>query len=157
MPKFKPKKTDKEMFLYEVIEKNNFTNNTPRLHSVRDANIFEILAKDIENGIFKYSTTQSKKELYFEKTGRKSNFHKYHVLEYENHPILSPPTYTRMVSVTSTRILPKKVYNTERSCKNPVFDDFDFVGPMTANYKMIGNAVPPKFSKSIADSLLQVL
>ena len=118
MPKFKPKKTDKEMFLYEVIGENNFTNNTPRLHSVRDANIFEILAKDIENGIFKYSTTQSKKELYFEKTGGKSNFHKYHVLEYDK-PSNTIPAHLHKDGLCHIHDFPKKVYNTERSCKNP--------------------------------------
>ena len=96
------------MFLYEVIGENNFTNNTPRLHSVRDANIFEILAKDIENGIFKYSTTQSKKNCISRKQEENPIFTNIMFLNTINHPILSPPTYTRMVSVTSTQILPKK-------------------------------------------------
>ena len=159
MPKFKPKKTDKEMFLYEVIGENNFTNNTPRLHSVRDANIFEILAKDIENGIFKYSTTQSKKELYFEKTGRKSNFHKYHVLEYDK-PSNTIPAHLHkdgLCHIHPDSSQKRSITPREAARIQSFPDDFDFVGPMTANYKMIGNAVPPKFSKSIADSLLQVL
>ena len=159
MPKFKPKKTDKEMFLYEAIGENNFLNNSPRTHSVRDANIFEILAKDIENGIFKYSTTQSKKELYFEKTGRKSNFHKYHVLEYDK-PSNTIPAHLHkdgLCHIHPDSSQKRSITPREAARIQSFPDDFDFVGPMTANYKMIGNAVPPKFSKSIADSLLQVL
>jgi len=29
-------------------------------------------------------------------------------------------------------------------------DDFDFIGPQTDAFKMIGNAVPPKLAKTIA-------
>ena len=33
-------------------------------------------------------------------------------------------------------------------------DDFEFLGSKGAQYKMIGNAVPPKFSKKIAEVIL---
>jgi len=36
-------------------------------------------------------------------------------------------------------------------------DDFEFLGSMTDQYKMIGNAVPPKFSDIIARSLLKLM
>ena len=147
------------MIVYEPIGENSFSNNTPRTHSIRDANIFEILAKDIESGNFKYSSTQSKKELYFEKTGKISNFHKYHVLEY-NKPSNTIPAHLHKdglchIHPDSTQ---KRSITPREAARIQSFpDDFIFTGPMTANYKMIGNAVPPKFSKSIADSLLEVL
>jgi DNA (cytosine-5)-methyltransferase 1 len=159
MTKFKPKKTDKNMIVYEPIGENSLSNNTPRTHSIRDANIFEILAKDIESGNFKYSSTQSKKELYFEKTGKISNFHKYHVLEYDK-PSNTIPAHLHKdglchIHPDSTQ---KRSITPREAARIQSFpDDFIFTGPMTANYKMIGNAVPPKFSKSIADSLLEVL
>lgn len=159
MTKFKPKTANKSMVTYEPIGKNSFSNNIPRTHSLRDTNIFEVLAKDIETGNFKYSTTQSKKELYFEKTGRKSNFHKYHVLEYDK-PSNTIPAHLHKdglchIHPDSTQ---KRSITPREAARIQSFpDDFVFTGPMTANYKMIGNAVPPKFSKSIADSLLEVL
>ena len=36
-------------------------------------------------------------------------------------------------------------------------DDFEFLGSMGDQYKMIGNAVPPKLAQSVAFSLNQLL
>ena len=36
-------------------------------------------------------------------------------------------------------------------------DDFEFTGASGANYKMIGNAVPPMFAKYIAKSVYHIL
>ena len=158
MTKFKPKRANKSMVTYEPIGKNSFSNNIPRTHSLRDTNIFEVLAKDIETGNFKYSTTQSKKELYFEKTEENLIFINTMFLNMTNPPIQSLHTYIKMDSVTFTLIQHKRSITPREAARIQSFpDDFVFTGPMTANYKMIGNAVPPKFSKSIADSLLEVL
>jgi len=36
-------------------------------------------------------------------------------------------------------------------------DDFEFLGPMMAQYKMIGNAVPSEFARIIAKSLYKII
>ena len=36
-------------------------------------------------------------------------------------------------------------------------DDFEFLGPTMAQYKMIGNAVPSDFAKVIAEGLHKIL
>ena len=36
-------------------------------------------------------------------------------------------------------------------------DDYEFIGNQTDMYRMIGNAVPPRFSKVLADAILQLL
>ena len=108
MTKFKPKTANKSMVTYEPIGKNSFSNNIPRTHSLRDTNIFEVLAKDIETGNFKYSTTQSKKELYFEKLEENLIFINTMFLNMTNPPIQSLHTYIKMDSVTFTLIQHKK-------------------------------------------------
>ncbi|MDA7849471.1 DNA cytosine methyltransferase, partial [Flavobacteriaceae bacterium] len=35
-------------------------------------------------------------------------------------------------------------------------DDFEFLGSKGDQYKMIGNAVPPKFSKLIAETIFKL-
>ena len=35
-------------------------------------------------------------------------------------------------------------------------DSFEFIGPMTEQYKMIGNAVPPKFSDYLSKAILKL-
>ena len=36
-------------------------------------------------------------------------------------------------------------------------DDFEFIGPMMAQYKMIGNAVPPEFARIIANTIYEIM
>lgn len=159
MPKFLPETTTNNMVRYIPIGENNLENNTPRLHSIRDAKIFEILAKDIELGINQYLSTQSKKELYFEATGKNSNFHKYHVLQYDK-PSNTIPAHLHkdgLCHIHPDSSQMRSITPREAARIQSFPDDFIFTGPMTAQFKMIGNAVPPKFSKIIAETLLEVL
>jgi DNA (cytosine-5)-methyltransferase 1 len=36
-------------------------------------------------------------------------------------------------------------------------DDFVFTGSMTDQYKMIGNAVPPKFARAVAGAVSELI
>ena len=58
-------------------------NHVPRMHNPRDMQIFEDLAKDVESGQLKYASIDSIKKLYFERTGKQSNIHKYYVLRWD--------------------------------------------------------------------------
>ena len=159
MVKFKPVSIDKNMYTYTPIGKNSLNNNNPRKHNKRDADIFKLLALDIETEKFKYSSTAAKKELYFKRTGKKSNFHKYHVLDYDKPSNTIPAHLYKdgLCHIHPDSNQKRSITPREAARIQSFPDDFFFTGPMTANYKMIGNAVPPKFAKTIARTVLEVL
>ncbi|MCK4441716.1 MAG: DNA cytosine methyltransferase, partial [Sulfurovaceae bacterium] len=130
-------------------------NHLPRFHSQRDIEIFKELALDVENGSKKYPDTNSLKELYFQKTGKKSSFHKYNVLDYNKQSNTIPahlykdglrhihPDYKQARSITPREAGRLQTFE----------DDFEFIGSQGACYKMIGNAVPPLLANKIAQSV----
>lgn len=134
-------------------------NHIPRFHSQRDIEIFSELALDVANGSKKYPDTESLKKLYYEKTGKKSSFHKYNVLAFDKQSNTIPahlykdglrhihPDYTQGRSITPREAARLQTFD----------DDFEFLGSMGASYKMIGNAVPPLLANKIALAVSQLL
>ncbi len=135
--------------------KSKIKNHTPRFHSQRDIEIFSELAYDVQNGSKKYPDTNSLKQLYYEKTGKKSLFHKYNVLAYDKQSNTIPahlykdglrhihPDYKQSRSITPREAGRLQTFD----------DDFEFIGSQGACYQMIGNAVPPLLAKKIALSV----
>lgn len=140
---------------------NNFEipNHIPRMHSKRDIETFELLTVDIESGQNKYSSTDALKELYFEITGRRSNIHKYHVLKW-NKPSNTIPAHLYKDGLRHIHPDPKQARTItvrEAGRLQSFDDDFVFTGSSSDQYKMVGNAVPPKFAKAIALALNEFL
>lgn len=130
-------------------------NHVSRWHSARDKNVFKILTKDIESGENKYSTTESLKRLYYEVTGRNSNVHKYNVIEWDKQSNVIPAHLykdgLRHIHPDSEQ---ERTITVREAARLQTFpDDYIFYGSNTSTYKMIGNAVPPKFSKKLALAL----
>lgn len=135
--------------------KSYIKNHKPRFHSQRDIEIFNELAYDVQNGSKKYPDTNSLKQLYYEKTGKKSSFHKYNVLAYDKQSNTIPahlykdglrhihPDYKQSRSITPREAGRLQTFD----------DDFEFIGSQGACYQMIGNAVPPLLAKKIALSI----
>jgi len=131
---------------------SNIKNHKPRFHNSRDIEIFKELAYDVQNGSKKYPNTESLKQLYYEKTGKKSSFHKYNVLAYDKQSNTIPahlykdglrhihPDYKQARSITPREAARLQTFD----------DDFEFLGSQGACYQMIGNAVPPLLAKKIA-------
>lgn len=134
-------------------------NHNPRFHSTRDQYVFNLLAKDLETKERKYVSIESLKQLYTEVTGKKSNIHKYYVLRWDE-PSNTIPAHLykdgmRHIHPDSTQA--RSITVREAARLQTFADDFEFLGPTMAQYKMIGNAVPSLFAKKIATALGQIL
>ena len=133
-------------------------NHIPRYHSKRDIGVFRMLALDIKYGEKKYVSTENLKELYTRVTGKHSNVHKYYVLR-EDEPSNTIPAHLFKDGMRHIHPDPEQARSitVREAARLQTFDDdFVFTGPMMAQYKMIGNAVPPQFAKIIAEALYKL-
>lgn len=157
LPKLFPLKNSKNKRISHAPKKeHDFKNHEPRFHNERDIRIFYILTKDIEDGTFKYTSTEALKMLYEKQTGKKSNFHKYNVIR-RDEPSNTIPAHLykdglRHIHPDSEQ---SRTITVREAAKLQSFDDdFEFLGSKGDQYKMVGNAVPPKFAKQIAESII---
>ena len=134
-------------------------NHLPRWHSKRDIEIFRLLTEDIEQERFQYVTTESLKQLYTEKTGKVSNVHKYHVLRWDKPSNLIPAHLykdgLRHIHPDSTQA--RTITVREAARLQTFADDYVFIGSQMDQFKMIGNAIPPLFSKKLAQAIYEIL
>ena len=113
------------------------------------------MAKDIRDGTNKFSTTQSLKKLYKEKTGKDSNVHKYHVLRWDK-PSTTIPAHLKKDGLRHIHPDPeqKRSITVREAARIQTFDDdFLFNESMGKSFEMIGNAVPPYFAKKLGDAI----
>ncbi len=134
-------------------------NHEPRMHNKRDIEIFELLAEDIKSGREEYVSSKALIELYKQKTGKESKFHKYHVIR-EDKPSNTIPAHLYKDGLRHIHPDPKQARSitVREAARLQTFDDdFEFLGSRGDQYKMIGNAVPPAFSKIIAETVNEIL
>jgi DNA (cytosine-5)-methyltransferase 1 len=139
--------------------KKNVLNHEPRFHNARDIEIFNLLAEDIRSGRNEYVHSDALKKLYTEKTGKSSSVHKYHVLR-SNLPSNTIPAHLYKDGLRHIHPDPEQsrsITVREAARLQTFADDFEFYAAQGANYKMIGNAVPPLFAQKIASSLNQII
>lgn len=130
-----------------------------RYQNKRDKEIFYTLAKDIETGENKYTSSEALSKIYEQKIGAKSPIHRYHVLRKDQpsttiiaHLYKDGNRFIHYDSSQSRTITPR-----EAARLQSFDDDFEFLGSRGSVYQMIGNAVPPKFAKCIALALYDFL
>ena len=152
-------KSNGHKFSHAPIQCATAMNHVPRFHSARDQGVFRLLAKDIESGTNKYITIDSLKQLYTQVTGKKSNIHKYYVLRWDE-PSNTIPAHLFKDGMRHIHPDPKQARSItvrEAARLQTFADDFEFLRPMMAQYKMIGNAVPTEFAKIIATALDELI
>ncbi len=160
LPKLIPIKNQKKLS-HSLQEPMNIgvKNHEPRFHSERDIEIFRTLTTDIKQGINKYSNSKALIELYKEKTGKDSNFHKYNVIR-EDKPSNTIPAHLYKDGLRHIHPDPEqsRTITVREAARIQSFDDdFEFLGSRGDQYKMIGNAVPPKFAKQIAEIVIEIM
>lgn len=134
---------------------NSINGHYARYQNIRDQEIFYILAKDIINKTNKYTTSESLKELYQEKTGKVSSVHKYHVLQWDK-PSTTIPAHLKKDGLRHIHPDPnqRRSITVREAARIQTFDDeFKFNESMGASFEMIGNAVPPYFACKLANAV----
>ena len=141
-----------------LFEEYKIANHIPRFHSERDKKIFYLLEKDISDGTNFYNSTEKLKELYYQQTGKKSNVHKYYVLRWDEQSNTIPAHLYKdgLRHIHPDPEQARSITVREAARLQSFDDDYEFIGSMMDQYKMIGNAVPPKFSNAIAKAIKDI-
>ena len=158
IPKIYPIKNPTGKTSHIAKSKTKIKNHHPRFHNDRDIKIFKLLSNDILSGKEKYTNTKSLIQLYKKFTGKESKFHKYNVLRLDK-PSNTIPAHLYKDGLRHIHPDPKqaRTITVREAARIQTFDDtFEFLGSKGDQYKMIGNAVPPKFSKKIAEVILNL-
>lgn len=146
-------------FSHTLNPNKEIMNHDPRFASKRDIELFKLLTTDIESGNNRYISTDALKQLYTEVTGKTSNVHKFYVLRRDEQSNLIPAHLykdgLRHIHPDSTQSRTITVREAARLQSFP--DDFKFISNTNLDYKMIGNAVPPKFAKKLALTISKIL
>ena len=136
-------------------EESKLSWHEPRYANLKDIEIFRLLEKDIEEGTNEFTSISKLNELYEQRTGKRTQVHKYHVLR-KNEPSTTILAHLykdgfRFIHYDSEQARTITVREAARIQTFP--DDFEFISSMGQAYKMIGNAVPPKFSEILGNSI----
>lgn len=141
------------------IESRGILNHTARFQNQRDIKVFRMLAEDIKSGRCEYTSITKLKELYTKITGKNSNIHKYYVLR-DNEPSNTIPAHLYKDGMRHIHPDPEQARSItvrEAARLQSFADDFEFLGSMSYQYKMIGNAVPTLFANIIAKALYKLI
>lgn len=159
MPKFKPVdnpyKDGSKNVSHELVGNVKISLHEARYHNPRDIEIFREWVSKSMNDI----PNEDKLEFYKRVLGRNTNHNKYRSLEWDKP---SPTIVSHLYKDGLMFIHPdaeqaRSITVREAALLQSFPIDFDFIGSSAYCYKMIGNAVPVLFAKSIAQAIVNVL
>lgn len=123
-----------------------------RFQNDRDIKIFGILTEDIASGRNELQNAEKLNEIYNDATGGNSKVHKYHVLR-KDQPSTTITAHLHKDGLRFIHYDPtqKRTITVREAARLQSFpDDFEFISTRGNQYKMIGNAVPPEFSRRLS-------
>lgn len=155
-PARSPYRVGGKMYSHEP-HRSDFINHYPRYHNARDIKIFRDLARDLTSGKNHYAKIAELKKLYTQRTGKTSNIHKYYVLRWDE-PSNTIPAHLFKDGLRHIHPDPEQARSitVREAARLQAFDDdFEFLGSMGSQYKMVGNAVPPRFAQILARAIIE--
>lgn len=152
-PLDKPIMINGKRFSHSFSEQSRSLNHIPRYNSERELNTFRLLADDIVSCRYEYTSVKALTDLYNSLTGKNSNVHKYYVLRWDE-PSNLIPAHLYKDGLRHIHPDPEqaRTITVREAARLQTFpDDFEFISGTAMDFKIIGNAVPPLFSKILAD------
>lgn len=159
MPKFmpldEPYKEGNKNVSHGLVGTKVISQHEARYHNPRDIEIFRKWISESMNDI----PNEDKLAFYKKVSGKDSNHNKYRSLEWDKP---SPTIVSHLYKDGLMFIHPdveqaRSITIREAALLQSFPMDFEFVGSNAYCFKMIGNAVPVLFAKSIADAIVKVL
>lgn len=136
-------------------EEKSILHHTPRYHNSRDVKIFK---RWIEEGM-NYIPHKEKIEFYYKMTKKKTLYSKYRNLEWNKqaHTIVAHLQKDGLMFLHPDPKQARSITIREAALLMTFPLDYEFIGSNAYCYKMVGNAVPVNFAKSIGDSIFEVI
>ena len=159
MPKFmpldKPYKVGSRNVSHVLVGTKVISQHEARYHNPRDIEIFKKWISKSMNDI----SNKEKLAFYKEVSGKTSNHNKYRSLEWdEPSPTIVSHLYKDGLMFIHPDVEQARSITIREAALLQSFPmDFQFVGSNAYCFKMIGNAVPVLFAKSIAEAIVKVL
>ena len=131
------------------------TQHESRNHGPREREIFKEWVDKSMNHI----SHQAMIDYYFDKTGHKTLYQKYKSLEWDkpSHTVVAHLSKDGYMFIHPDSEQQRSITIREAACLMTFPMDYQFLGSMSYNYKMIGNAVPVNFANAIAKGLYKIL
>ena len=159
MPKFmpldKPYKVGNRNVSHGLVGTEVVSQHEARYHNPRDIEIFRKWISESMNDI----PNEEKLAFYKEVSGKTSNHNKYRSLEWgKPSPTIVSHLYKDGLMFIHPDVEQARSITIREAALLQSFPmDFEFVGSNAYCFKMIGNAVPVLFAKSIAEAIVKVL
>lgn len=159
MPKFRPLKesykSGNKNVSHELVGDKVIPLHEARYHNARDIEVFRRWISESMNDI----PNEQKLEFYKQVSGRTTNHNKYRSLEWDKpSPTIVSHLYKDGLMFIHPDVEQVRSITIREAALLQTFPmDFEFIGSSAYCFKMIGNAVPVLFAKSIAQAIVDVL